>query len=49
MTKHLEFRSDLQQKSINDDDQESGTGNSIPHSPVRDHENSYVDLFLDLF
>jgi phosphatidate phosphatase LPIN len=35
---------DLQQKSINDDDQESGTGNSIPNSPVRDHENSYVNL-----
>lgn len=36
------FDRDFQQKSINDDDQESGTGNSIPHSPVRDQENAYV-------
>jgi phosphatidate phosphatase LPIN len=41
---------DLQQKSINDDDQESGTGNSIPNSPVRDHENSCLlgDVQLSL-
>lgn len=30
--------SGYQQSVIHDDDQESGTGNSIPNSPVREHE-----------
>ena len=38
------FYRDFQQKAIHDDDQESGKGNSIPNSPVRDHENAYVIL-----
>jgi hypothetical protein len=29
-----------QQRTTNDDDQESGTGNSIPQSPFREHEAS---------
>ena len=31
-----------QQRIIKDDDQESGTGNSIPHSPVREQEMGYL-------
>ncbi len=45
------FISDYQQKNVNDDDQESGTGNSIPHSPIREHETfSYLlgDVQLSL-
>ncbi|CAF1395091.1 unnamed protein product [Rotaria sordida] len=30
-----------QSRTPNDDDQESGTGNSIPNSPVREYETSY--------
>lgn len=29
-----------QLRTTNDDDQESGTGNSIPQSPFREHEAS---------
>lgn len=36
-----------QQRTTNDDDQESGTGNSIPQSPFREHEASYVNV-LDM-
>lgn len=40
----LHFNRDFQQKTIHDDDQESGKGNSLPNSPVREHENAYVIL-----
>jgi len=32
---------EIPQRPIDDDDQESGKGNSIPQSPVYDNENSY--------
>jgi hypothetical protein len=33
-----------QQRTTKDDDQESGTGNSIPQSPFRENEASYVEI-----
>ena len=35
------------QRTTNDDDQESGTGNSIPQSPFREHEGAYNYLLGD--
>jgi hypothetical protein len=37
-----------QQRTTNDDDQESGTGNSIPQSPFREHEASYVKRIISI-
>ncbi|CAF1434877.1 unnamed protein product [Rotaria sordida] len=39
-----------QPRTPKDDDQESGTGNSIPHSPIREYETSYLlgDVQLSL-
>jgi hypothetical protein len=34
-----------QHRTTNDDDQESGTGNSIPQSPFRENEASYVIFY----
>ena len=41
---------DQQYRTVKDDDQESGRGNSIPNSPIREHEQSYVlgDVQLSL-
>lgn len=41
---------DIPQRSIIDDDQESGKGNSVPHSPVLENENPYLlhDVQLSL-
>ncbi|CAF4414334.1 unnamed protein product [Rotaria sp. Silwood2] len=38
-----------QPRTPNDDDQESGTGNSIPNSPVREYETSYVENVFFFF
>ncbi|UJR14755.1 hypothetical protein I4U23_001745 [Adineta vaga] len=45
----LDYRQSQQQTSL-DEDQESGTGNSIPHSPVREYETSCLlgDVQLSL-
>ena len=41
---------DQQSRSVKDDDQESGRGNSLPTSPIREHEHSYLlgDVQLSL-